>query len=142
VRFYRSFTLLELVVVIIIIGMLSTLGVSQYSVMREKALDKEAISNLKLIISAEKIYRMENSSGGFPESDDTENNAQINDVLKLSLPLGHGANWRYRVFADNAAVPPTCCAEAGRMILGDPITYGRAWHLRNTDDEPSIGECS
>ena len=59
----RSFTLIEILIVIIIIGILSTLAVTQYTPARERAVGREAESTLRLIAAAERIYQME--IGGF-----------------------------------------------------------------------------
>ena len=55
----KGFTFLEIIAVLIIMGLLSTLAIGQYTPARERALGREAISALRLIASAERLYRME-----------------------------------------------------------------------------------
>lgn len=56
----KGFTLLELIVVIIIIGILSTLGLSQYMKVVEKGRTAESKQNLGLLRSMMHIYYQEN----------------------------------------------------------------------------------
>jgi type IV pilus assembly protein PilA len=58
----RGFTLLELVVVIIIIGILATLGFTQYGKVIEKGRIEEARMVLGAIRSAQEAYRQEYGS--------------------------------------------------------------------------------
>ena len=55
----RGFTLLELVLVIIIIGILATLGFTQYGRMVEKGRTAEAKSILGQIRAAQEAYKLE-----------------------------------------------------------------------------------
>lgn len=57
-----GFTLLELVIVIIILGILATLGITQYTKMVEKGRSAEAKMVLGQIRSAEETYKLENGS--------------------------------------------------------------------------------
>jgi prepilin-type N-terminal cleavage/methylation domain-containing protein len=121
----RAFTLLELLVVIIIVGVLSTLGITHYGGIREQAMDKEAIANVMLIMSAERIYRMEDDIHAWYFSD---NIGELNNNLRLSLPAGNNRNWDY-----HAKISPNgadVCIEAQRnggngrfwsMTFGDPL---------------------
>ena len=99
-----GFTLIELIIVIVIIGVLATLGVSQYYPLRERALDKEAEANLRLIASAERIYRMETQT--YVTSNTT---SQINSDLRLSITTTR-PSWSYFVHG-NAT---NFCAQANR----------------------------
>ncbi len=58
----RGFTLLELVVVVIILGILATLGFTQYTKMVEKGRTSEAKMVLGQIRSAQQAYNMQYGS--------------------------------------------------------------------------------
>lgn len=118
---------MELIVVIVILGVLATLALTQYGSYRERALDREAQANLKLIVAAEKIYRME--VGGYYGTSDI---SEINDNFKLLLPTGGDRRWDYQTVAGADSV----CAQATRTDSG-----ARTWRMQNTDDDPSEGAC-
>ena len=141
----KSFTLLELVIVIVIIGILATLGFSQYYPLRERALDKEAEANLKLILAAERIWRMEDNSNDYYVSAGADAQAHIlaiNHDLKLCLSAADNRNWNYSAVADNTADPKTCCIQATRNG-----SDGRSWHIHSSttaipDPQPESDVCS
>lgn len=122
---------MELIIVIVILGVLATLALTHYGSYQERALDREAQANLKLIVAAEKIYRME--VGGYYGTVDI---SSINDNLKLLLSTGDERKWDYQTTADNTVDPPTICAQATRTDTG-----ARTWRMQNTDDEPATGAC-
>ena len=130
-----AFTLMELIVVIIIIGVLATIAIPSYTNIRESQYAKDAVASLKLIMAAEKIYRME--IGKYFESADI---TAINRNLKLSLATGGQKLWDYKAVPDNDSTPQTCCVQATRTtsVAGTTPTL----RLRNTDTtEPASGTC-
>lgn len=58
----RGFTLLELIVVIIIIGILATLGFTQYAKVIERGRTAEAKAILGQLRTAQEAYRLENGA--------------------------------------------------------------------------------
>ncbi len=62
----KGFTLLELVVVIIILGVLATLGIQQYARMIEKARGAEAKMIIGVIRSVSAGYRLQNGNLNSP----------------------------------------------------------------------------
>ncbi len=121
-----AFSLLELMVVVIIIGILATLSIVQFTGPKEQSLTKEAKANLKLIAAAQKIYRMETGSY-VTAADETE----INQRLRLMLPQkADSKNWNYKV---TEATATTFNATATRTRGSDIRTY----FINETLEEPN-----
>jgi len=87
----QGFTLLEMLVVVIIVGVLAGIGLPNYMRMKEHTYGQEAKANLKLISAAEKIYKLENSAYYYSGS-----TVSLNDNLKLALPTSNSI-WSYNV---------------------------------------------
>ncbi|MFC1804234.1 prepilin-type N-terminal cleavage/methylation domain-containing protein [Candidatus Omnitrophota bacterium] len=132
---HKSFTLIELVIVVIIIGVLATLGLTQFGGARENALDKEAIATLRLLQAAQRVFGME--SGGQYYDSGGYNIQAINQNLRLSIPAGVNRSWDYAVQSVPAPVADGC-AEAVRLL---PPPNNRTWRIRITEDDPQPGTC-
>jgi len=124
----RSFTLLELIVVLIIVSILATISYVHYSGYQERSLDSEGWANLNLIIDAERVYRMER--GVFFLS---ANVVLLNNDLRLFLPTLN-AQWAYSA----QLVGAICCAQATRTG-GAQI---RSWRLCTNGALPVSGTCN
>ncbi|MCX5707171.1 MAG: prepilin-type N-terminal cleavage/methylation domain-containing protein [Candidatus Omnitrophica bacterium] len=131
----KGFTLLEIMTVIIIVGILATIGFTHYGGVKENALNREAVANLRLIQAAEKIYRMENGSYIACACSSTACSSiaspGCNYLLKLSLTA---QNWAYAVDASGTAT-----ARRTAVIGGTSKT--RTYTLTINALEPSCNGC-
>lgn len=57
----KSFTLIEVLVVVIIIGILAGIAIPRFIKTAEKARGEEALTNLRLIFAGERMYRLDNN---------------------------------------------------------------------------------
>lgn len=126
----KGFTLLELVVVIVIIGIISGISVVSYTNTRERSLEKEALASLRLIKAAERQFyaRMNRfwpitALGSFVDS--------INDINgNLSLNLQE-TYWNYSVWG----------TPGGTGYTGAAQRAGRTWSINNTNNSVCVGTC-
>jgi len=95
-----AFTLIELILVVTIIITLSLIAIPTYSKSKQRVMQKEGISNLKLIAAAERIYKMEvTPPGDYVDCNCSSvanclNSTGCNTLLKLLL---NTTNWTYGV---------------------------------------------
>jgi prepilin-type N-terminal cleavage/methylation domain-containing protein len=124
----KGMALIEIIIVVIIISIIATMGLINYSGVREDSLDKEARANLKLIQTAEKLYHIEFNPYYYPTTGATNNIALINDNLKLSLPSAT-PKWTYQL--DNG----------GNAVATRVGSGGRQWTLTIGADDPTCTGC-
>jgi len=129
----KAFTLLEILVVIIIIGILAALSLIAYTSIKEQTLEKDAKANLKLIRSAEMVYKMESSTNSYIAC---ANTTAINTNLKLSLPTGTNRSWDYKV---DSTVATSFTAKARRAVTPAP---GTVWCITQAVEDPYTAGCA
>ena len=81
----KAFTLLELLMVVIIIGILATFAMPEYAKFKEKAYAAEAVNVLSAIKDAQFRYKMETGS-------------YANGDILLDIEIEDSKYWRYRIF--------------------------------------------
>lgn len=118
----HSFTLIELIAVVVIIGILAAIMVPNYNRARERAVDKQAKAILSLIRAAQRNYKME--TGGYCPG--TTSISDINTNLRLDLV--DDGNWGYSI---------TGSASSFTAELTRPTNknggYNRKWQLTTND---------
>jgi type II secretory pathway pseudopilin PulG len=129
---HRSFTLIELLMVIGIIMILAGIAIPNFAKAKERALTKEAIANLKLIAAAERVYRMENLTYYGP----TGNIGLINSNLKLYFT--NETYWDYTITVATADTFTATAARLGGPYAGCTFTLTH----NDVDGEPNpSGTC-
>ena len=121
----KAFTLMESLIVVIIIGILATLGVSYLSTMKDQAADKEAINNLILLSAAQKDYHMD--MGVY---NNTSDHGVIRQELKVMVSSNANWLWNYSVKTDG-------CVQARRF--GGTKTWSLT--IDDADGKPGSGAC-
>jgi len=106
----RVFTLLELTIVLVIVGVLATMATSHLAISREKALLKGALSGIKVLQAAENTRFAESGAfvacSGLPAA-----STNCRDTLKIDL-FGFPALFTYSVTSGSPTVDFT--AQVGR----------------------------
>jgi len=134
----RAFTLIELLLVIVVIGIITGIAIPNFVKAREHAFENEARASLRLIIAAQRSRRMETNNyytsiaGATAECPAGGHICNINAQLRLLLPDTATRNWNYITTVGGAS--PTCAA-ATRNVPG-----GIIWRMRINFD-PVVGNC-
>jgi type IV pilus assembly protein PilA len=134
----RGFSLLELIIVTVIVGILVAMAIPQFARTREQALQKDALANLRLIQAAERGYRLENNAREFGDCNcvntATCNAADgCNSRLRMSLSP---TEWSYSVAGDANSFTATAVRLTGP-------TAGCTYTIDQDDIDPvfSSGGC-
>lgn len=91
----KSFTLLELIIVLVVLGILASITPPFLRKALERARNKEAISMLRLLAETEKMYHLQ--YGNYTQCNDSSPDPSMycNSVLGLTLPSRR--DWAFAV---------------------------------------------
>ncbi|MBF0122727.1 MAG: prepilin-type N-terminal cleavage/methylation domain-containing protein [Candidatus Omnitrophica bacterium] len=131
----KAYTMIEIVMVIVIVGIIAAAASANYMNSFDKAADQEASSKLSTIIAADEIYHT--NSGNYhisagPASLSTT--TAMNTTLRMQLTVTNTRNWDYMIIDKTGATPPAVCAIAVRLKNG--VATGACWKL--CTDSPTL----
>lgn len=121
----KAFTLIELIVTVVIIGILAGLALPQFTKTFETTKAKEAVAALQQIRTGERSYRIEENTYWPSGAGD---NAAINTQLSLSLDTRADRNWDYSIIAVANTFTATAQRTSGRNA-GETITIDENGNL-------------
>ena len=125
----KGFTLLELIIVIIIIGILATLGFTQYARLIEKARGAEARTILGDLRKKAAGFRLERGSLAGIANDDLDVSANVGDTPSVCAP-SHYFSYTISATADpSITVTATRCAAGGKTPNAGSPTGGQTISL-------------
>ena len=127
----KGFTIIELMVALIIIGVLVSLAIPGFSRTKERAFDKEAQIGLNLIAAGEKMYRVR--IGSYYPSSGTVDKSDIEDNLQLDLS---SSSWEYNITGLGGTNYNATAVRNG------PASWSRQWLINATGDLSCVPTCA
>lgn len=127
-----AFTLIEVIIVVVIIGVLAGLASISFSGAINQAANREACMNLEMLLSATEIYKMNN--GSYPDTDKVNSTAGINTELKTKLSTASGRQWDYAITREKQAGKLETCVTATRVKNNESVKP--SWRLCSSNTAP------
>ena len=90
-RHERGFTIIELLIVVVVIGILATIAIPKYTSMREKSFVATVISDLKNLASQQEIHH--NSTQVYASDPTALPDLNLSDRVVVTINEADGTGW-------------------------------------------------
>lgn len=128
-RTAKSFTLLEIIIVVVIVGVLASFAVPQFLGAAQKSRDRLAQSQLALIQKAEQMVKVEQKVYLA-----CVNTAACDTALRLDIPPAASGYWDYSVVLSGWPVGSDFCAQAANPAVP-------SWFISSASVEACTAGC-
>ncbi len=99
---HRGFTLMEIMVVLIIMGVLASVALPSYSIHIERVRSSEGVQSLTALLAAQKRYQLENS-------------AYSASLTNLDIDIAASTNFNVPTVANNSAAVASIVRNSGTV---------------------------
>ncbi|MBI3602500.1 MAG: prepilin-type N-terminal cleavage/methylation domain-containing protein [Candidatus Omnitrophica bacterium] len=140
-RAKRGFTLIEIIVVLVIVGVLATIAVPNFVNMINQSYAQDAMRNLMAIYAAQ-VSNQQNSGSYCTAS--CANTGSINSNLGVSIVTSGGTGYNCNVICTGGT---QCCIAAGQgsftmqLVLSNPVNVGTAPVYCGPANPPPTNPC-
>jgi len=131
----KGFTLIELMIVVVIIGILAALAIPRYMQSTIRARQGEAKMILKAICTNQLTYRLDSPTNNYFVSGDVASAANPNAFSDIGIEIPPNALYSYTVVANGAEYLASATADLDSDGFLDTWTMGPAGVLTNTQDD-------
>jgi prepilin-type N-terminal cleavage/methylation domain-containing protein len=134
-RSRKGFTLIELMIVVVIIGILAALAIPRFMAATSKSKQSECKQILKQIYVMERAYRQEYDS--YWGNGVTADAANGNNFARIGVQIMASARYSYAMAADATTFTCTATANIDDDATIDTWTINQNGALVNTIDDPT-----
>jgi type IV pilus assembly protein PilA len=135
----KGFTLIELMIVVVIIGILAALAIPRFMQATTKSKQSEAKQILKQIYTMQRAYRQE--TGNYAHNGDTRAAGTV--FADLGVEIGANAQYSYVMTADNNTFSCTATVNLDDDAAVDSWTIDQAGDLStDCDDVIEVAACA
>ncbi|HHX01762.1 MAG TPA: prepilin-type N-terminal cleavage/methylation domain-containing protein [Firmicutes bacterium] len=117
----QGFTLVELMVVVVILGILAGIGIQQFGVVQETARKNANKANVRLLVSAAQMYLIMDPNAGTGKIEITEATGQLEDYIAEWPEDPWSKDDEYEVIID--AIDEETGTRDITVMLGDDQVY-------------------
>jgi len=134
-RKIQAFTLLELIIVVTIIGIMASIAIPNYIKARERSINQEAFTVLRLIAAAENNYRLISQGRYYPNDPRIRKSLdEVNEYLGIGLS-STSDRWDFGISGDREGKSFTAS-----MTRKGP--YPRTYYIDETNETTCYGSCN
>lgn len=120
-----GFTLVEIMIVVLIIGILLAIAIPNFVQARESSRAKSCVANLKQIDSAKQQYMMDKNASTFTSATDTTLGGLVGQYIRSTPACPAGGSYT----TGNESTLPTCTLATSNASMYGPAPTGTYPHV-------------